>query len=231
MSLRSDVVELTRSGLTALAAAHDHFAYSQQLWLELLTDPSVLAGRHTKLTNPITGSAVDDAVLVPTVNVAAELYLPSAAIGQFVSVTEAFVGDLIGRWLVEYPYHFKGTVDVQTVLSAPDRPAVLQLLADQFVGAMAYKSPRDWFKQLNAIVALGVPADAEVDAFAEIKATRDVFVHNRGIANDVYVRKAGPLARAVDGEPLDLPDPYVDDGWRACHAIVDAVGTAAAERA
>lgn len=120
---------------------------------------------------------------------------------------------------------------MQTIVSAPDKPAILQAMADMYVAGLAYRAPREWFKQLNEIVKLGVPSDPQVDAFAELKATRDVFVHNRGIANDLYLRKSGTLARATEGQPLDLPDQYVHDAWLVCHQLVVDVGTAAAARA
>jgi hypothetical protein len=141
------------------------------------------------------------------------------------------LADLVRLWVIAYPFHFRTPVDVQTIVTAPDKAAILEAMADAYVTSLAYKTPREWFKQMNAIVSLGVPADAQIDAFAELKATRDVFVHNRGIANDTYLRKAGPMARAIEGQPIDLPDPYVHDAWRLCQSIVTDVGTAAAARA
>jgi hypothetical protein len=214
-----------------LADAHNHFAYSLLLWRRLLADARVERPTTVILSNPITGSTVANQDLLPVVADSLEEYLPSAAIGQIVAVTEAFVVDLVGLWVVAHPYHFKDKVDVETIIGAADKPAILQAMADAFVAGLAYKTPREWFRQLNSIVKLGVPSDFQIDAFAELKATRDVFVHNRGIANGVYLRKAGTLARATDGQPLDLPDAYVDDAWTLCHQLVVDVGTAAAARA
>jgi hypothetical protein len=58
-----------------------------------------------------------------------------------------------------------------------------------------------------------------------------VFVHNRGIVTDIYLDKAGALRRAAIGQPLDLPDSYVHEGWRLCRKIVNDIGTAAAAKA
>ena len=231
MSLRSDVDAARAAAIEGLTAAHDHFTYSRRLWRQLLADARLEPATTVVLNNPTTGSRVAQQDLLPVVAASLEDYLPSAAVGQFVSTTEAFLSDVVRLWVIAYPFHFRTPVDVQTIVSAPDKPAILQAMADTFVGSLAYRSPREWFKQLNAIVALGVPTDPQVDGFAELKATRDVFVHNRGIANPLYLRKAGPLARATDGQPLDLPDPYVRDGWRLCQQVVTDVGTAAAARA
>jgi hypothetical protein len=45
----------------------------------------------------------------------------------------------------------------------------------------------------------------ESSRLAELKATRNVRAHNAGIANEIYVRKSGQLARAKAGEPLSMP--------------------------
>ena len=125
----------------------------------------------------------------------------------------------------------KGKVDVKDVVVAHDKNAIVQRIIDAHVGSLTYKSPHDWFEQINAMVALGAPAAVDVYRLAELKATRDIFVHNRGIVNETYLRKAGASARAAAGQPLDLPDAYVRTAWELCSRLTQDVGTAAAARA
>ena len=232
MPLRDDVEATQRRVTTALSLAHDHFVYSQQLWKRSLVVGKVRGSGRTRLVNRVTKSRAEGVFLEIAVDQALGLYLPTAAIGQIVSLTEAFVVDLVRLWVTAHPFHLRGTpVDVELIVSAADKPAILRTLADRHVASLSYKTPREWFKQLNTMVTLGSPTDAEVDGFAELKATRDVFVHSSGIANEIYLRKAGTLARATVGDPLDLPDAYVHDAYRLCHALVTDVGTAAAARA
>lgn len=61
---------------------------------------------------------------------------------------------------------------------------------------------------------LGCPTDDEVDALAELKATRDVLEHNAGVANDTYVRKAGKKARYAAGEYVEIDDAYHLASWQ-----------------
>jgi hypothetical protein len=96
---------------------------------------------------------------------------------------------------------------------------------------MAYKRPAEWFKQLHGIISIKSPSDIEIEQFAEFKATRDVFVHNRGIASSTYVDKAGKAARQSTGQRLNLPRSYINDGWRLCRKLVHDVGTQAAAKA
>lgn len=75
-------------------------------------------------------------------------------------------------WLAAYPMHLKGQVDVQTIVAAPDKAAILQVLIDQYVLAMGYKRPSEWFRQLWGIVSLGHPSGPEIDPTEGTPASR-----------------------------------------------------------
>jgi hypothetical protein len=230
MALRADVEALRDATIAALSAAHDHFVYTKKVWR--IVDIEIRRrGKRIRLDNKVTGSVITERELLRVAQMSANDYLPAATIQQFASLTEAFLGDLVRLWLRAHPAHLKGQLDVQMIVAAPDKAAILQALIDQYVLAMSYKGPREWFKQLGMIVSLNHPTIRELDRFAEFKATRDAFVHTRGIATVVYLEKAGSLARARDGAPLDLPDEYVHEAWRLCGKIVQDVGTEAALKA
>jgi hypothetical protein len=230
MSLRTDVEMLRDATTAALTAAHDHFVYTKKIWR--IVDIEVRRrGRRIRLDNKVTGSVVNEQDLLRVAQTSANDYLPSATIQQFASLAETFLTDLVRLWLTAHPAHLKGQVDVQTIVAASDKAAILRPLIDQYVLGMGYKRPSEWFRQLSGIVTLHHPSDAEIAQFAEFKATRDVFVHNRGMVTAIYVEKAGALARAPLGMPLDLPDAYLHSAWRLCCKIVGDVGTDAAARA
>lgn len=230
MSLRSIIETLREETVAGLGAAHDHFMYSKKLWRIVGADVR-RRGRRIILNNNVTGSRVTERELVPIAEASVNEYLPSATIQQFASLTEIFLIDFVRHWLSAYPMHLKGQVDAQTIVAAPDKIAILRILIEQYVLSMSYKRPTEWFKQLNGIIGLGCPSVSEIDAFSEFKATRDVFVHNRGTATEIYLEKSGALARAAVGSPLDLPDSYLHQSWRLCRKIVEDIGTAASARA
>lgn len=45
-------------------------------------------------------------------------------------------------------------------------------------------------------------------AFVEIKASRDIIIHNSGLINKLYVEKAGDKSRGDAGEELVIDDAY-----------------------
>lgn len=230
MSLKKDVESLRDATVAGLAAAHDHFVYTKKVWR--IVDVEVRRrGRKIVLNNTVTGTRLTEVDVLRVAHASVNEYLPSATIQQIVSLTEIFLTDLVRLWLTAYLMHLKGQIDVQAVVAAPDKPAILRLLVDQYVLSMGYRRPAEWFRQLNAIVMINAPSNPDIDQFAEFKASRDAFVHNRGTASEIYLDKAGTRARAALGQPLDLPDSYLHDGWRLCRKIVTDVGTAAAAKA
>jgi hypothetical protein len=94
-----------------------------------------------------------------------------------------------------------------------------------------YDRPVNWFEYIRTLAKITSPSQSEAEQFAEIKATRDVLVHGRGIANAFYVDKAGSLARARPGEPLEVPGPYDQRSWELICKIIRDVGTEMAARA
>ncbi len=63
-----------------------------------------------------------------------------------------------------------------------------------------------------------------------MKATRDVLEHNAGVANAVYVAKAGPRARYKPGERVEVSDAYSRDAWKLIKKIVQDVSAAVVVR-
>jgi hypothetical protein len=66
-----------------------------------------------------------------------------------------------------------------------------------------------------------------LDRLSELKATRDSLAHNDGVANEVYIRKAGALARAKAGERMTFSRPYVYDAADFLKDLVRSLTTGA----
>ena len=52
--------------------------------------------------------------------------------------------------------------------------------------------------------------------YIEIKTTRDILVHNKGVANDIYVSKAGTHARVEPGKWLPVNTIYFLESYESC---------------
>ena len=108
---------------------------------------------------------------------------------------------------------------------------MIETLVDKELQDVFYDRPANWFEYMKTLTKITSPGEAHAKQFAEIKATRDVFVHGQGIANAFYVDKAGSLARSQPGKPLDIPGPYHQQSWDLICKLVRDIGTEMASKA
>ena len=108
-----------------------------------------------------------------------------------------------------------------------DKDAITQFVVRKELNEVLYDRPTEWFAYLEDKAKLGCPAASEIERIAEAKATRDVLVHNRGIANKTYESKAGRLARFKGGDAIDLPEEYHRQTWSLLSKVVSDIAEAA----
>ncbi|MBX9580073.1 MAG: hypothetical protein K2X87_07155 [Gemmataceae bacterium] len=230
MPLADDLVALRDSILADLDAAHDYHTDTLVAWQ--FARAAVERSEPLAYRNPATGSVTTGQGLRDK----AERYLigPLAAsvLQQYLSLFEDFVLGLLRRWLLAYPMSIgRKAVTAADVFEAPDLEHLRLAIVDHEVRELGFKNVADWFARLNSLVKLGVPTDEQVRQLAELKATRDIFVHNRGVANAVYEEKAGGLKRFAGGERMDLPGDYLQTSWQLIRQVVAEVADAAISKA
>jgi len=117
------------------------------------------------------------------------------------------------------------------LLKAGQVDLVIQSVVDKELNELKYERVADWFSYLERLVRLGCPNQSTIEQLAEIKATRDILVHNQGIANATYVSKSGLLARCRAGEELPLPETYHRQSWQTIRSLVQEMTAAAVSKA
>jgi hypothetical protein len=145
------------------------------------------------------------------------------ALVQLVVIVETMLSDVLRAVVLRYPQKLgsKRTVPLQVVFECTNVEDLHLRAGDSLLNELAYKSPTEFaesFQQLISVNPLECPA---FHRYIEIKATRDIFVHNRGIANDVYIRKAGSHARARPGSQLPADLQYFLESYEHCLQIAD----------
>jgi len=132
--------------------------------------------------------------------------LPLVCLYQIVAHFEAFFFDFLALLLLHNPHALsaKRQVTVGEVLEAAQYETLLERLIQAELAGLRYSSPADWFAFLRRIVNLDAIKDTDIARLAELKATRDVCIHNRGIANEIYLGKSGAQARVRAGEQLPV---------------------------
>ena len=226
MALADDLRLLRDHVLADLTAAHDYYADTKIAWKFIREH--VAAGRTFTIRNMITGTVTTQADLASKAQRYVREQLAEATFQQFISTFENFFFDLLRLWLLAYPQNLIGKkVDFKAVLDAPDKDAITLLVIDKELNEISYDRPTTWFTYLEGKVKLGCPAPDEIDRIAETKATRDVLVHNGGVASKTYESKAGKLARYKAGQRIDIPEHYHRGTWELIRKVVTDVSNAA----
>ncbi len=159
-------------------------------------------------------------------------YLQGLGFVQLTTMLEAFVFDFLRILLTNDTRHLaqKKQIEVGVVLSASDKDALVSLIVERELNELKYDRPKAWFDYMNKIVKLGCPTEDEIERIAEMKAARDLIIHNSGIVNTIYLDKAGSKARYPLSNEVAIDRPYFDDCWVLAKKLVDDISAAAKRR-
>jgi hypothetical protein len=142
---------------------------------------------------------------------------------QMVTIVEAMLGDVIRAVVLKYPQKLGGKrqIPLQAVLQAHSIEEIHLRATDSLLNELGYKSPADFAESLDGLLAVNLLKCLAFHRYMEIKASRDIFIHNRGLANEIYIRKAGSHARVEAGYKLPADVPYFLESYEACLQLAD----------
>ena len=225
MALIHEITQLRDDSISSLDASHNYYTHTKWAWR--VVQEMVRQGHKVTIHNQATGDTVDETGLPGLARDYVKIDLVSTTFQHFVSCFERFVLDYLRAWLTEYPGSLSGKqIEFRTVLDAPDRDEIVTAVVQKEVLGVMYKRVTGWFKYLEKIAQLGCPSQDQIEQLAEIKASRDVLVHNNGIAHSIYVDKSMGRARFAEGDRLDLPEQYHRDSWQLLKQVVTDVANA-----
>lgn len=225
MALRDEINTIRTDSFAALDASHNYYAHTKIAWR--LVQQMVRDGHKVTIRNQETGTTVDEDKLPGLAQEYVTGYLVSATFQHFVSLFEDFVFDFFRAWLTEYPGSLSGKqVGFRSVLQCADKAEIVQTVVQKELAGLAYERVDAWFKYLETTAKLGCPTQEQVERLAEVKASRDVLVHNKGIANSVYVDKSLGRSRFKEGDKLEIPEDYHRDSWQLIRQVVSDVAAA-----
>lgn len=158
--------------------------------------------------------------------------LPSVVIYQIISSFEWFFFEFLAQLLRHNPHASAQDrhVTVKEVIDAPDKGALLERIIDMELQKLRFKRVEEWFEYLSRVINLPDLQAEDIGRLAELKATRDILAHNAGVANEIYLTKAGDNARAEAGNPLPITRPYLYDSADFVKRLISTLSEAAAAR-
>ncbi|MEI8371482.1 MAG: hypothetical protein WCJ35_01475 [Planctomycetota bacterium] len=226
MALADDIRVLRDRALADLNAAHDYYTDTEIAWR--IVQEVVQTGYTFSIRNTATGTVTTQADLAGKARGYVVEQLAEATFQQFISIFENDFFNLLRLWLMAYPQNLIGKkVDFKTVLDAPDKDAITFLVVNKELNEIMYDRPTGWFAYMEDKAKLGCPSPDEIEKIAEAKASRDVLVHNQGVASKTYESKAGKLARYKDSQKIDILDHYHRETWELIRKVITDIANAA----
>ncbi|MDG6348763.1 hypothetical protein QAA18_08450 [Luteimonas sp. 8-5] len=142
---------------------------------------------------------------------------------QLVTIIEAMLGDVLRAVVVKYPQKIgaKRTVTIQAVLEASSLEEMHLRATDSLINDLSYKSPTEFAEAFDGLIGINLLACPAFHCYLEIKATRDIHIHNRGIANETYIRKSGSHSRVKPGCHLPINNQYFLESYESCLQLTD----------
>jgi hypothetical protein len=149
--------------------------------------------------------------------------LPINGLVQLVTIVEALLGDVVRTVVTRYPQKLgaKRTIALQFVLEAKTLEDVHLRATDTLLNDLAYKSPKEFAESVHELLSINFLQCPPFHKYMELKATRDIHIHNGGIANDTYVRKSGTHMRVKSGLSLPVDIQYFLESYEACLQLTE----------
>jgi hypothetical protein len=222
MPLADEITALRDQILTDLDTVHNYYTHTMTAWRAV--QQFLSSGGTVEFENRHTGDTLSPEDLPRTAHIYIGKHLAPMTFQQFVSLFDDFILGFLRRWLSYFPKTLEGKkVDAAAVFAASTLDELRQQIVDRHILDLAYGRLSDALGNLKTLVNIKHPIKEEIARLTEIKASRDVLQHNRGVANAIYVEKAGARQRFADGEQLEIDEPYHLASWQLIRKVVSDI--------
>lgn len=100
-------------------------------------------------------------------------------------------------------------VPLQIILESENIDTLMNEIIENRIIMVSYASPQNYLKYFQEVTGTDIEKD-EFKDYIEIKATRDLIIHNSGIINETYITKVGNNNRGTIGKKVQIDKTYFD---------------------
>lgn len=198
----------------------------RQAQLFLIQAQIVARGGHPALSEALGG--LEDSKDARQAEITYETFFASHLLINLVSEVEHFFGGAVSAALRLYPGKMGShTFKLSEIVSASSNDELIDQAAASVMNDLMYKKPLEYIKSLAEILSIDArELDAHWPPFVELKARRDLGVHNNWVVNEIYLRKlreAGTPSPHALGERIIPTFSYLQEGTAMCAALVKAM--------
>jgi hypothetical protein len=131
---------------------------------------------------------------------------------SMVSRTEAFIQDALAIVVNEHPNKLsvlgdKSGIPIDLFLESAERDDVIRRFVALKCEGLMFGKPSEYLEKAAKVLSIELD-DEIVRDFLEVKASRDIVIHNSGMINKLYVEKAGDRGRGSVGDELIIDRSY-----------------------
>jgi hypothetical protein len=151
--------------------------------------------------------------------------LAKSSIVSAVAITENYLAEMLGLVLRAFPDKLKGhdkKIELELVLNSNNLDNLFLEIIDRQIHSVFFAGPEKYFQYVENTLSIKIPESSK-ERYAEVKATRDLIVHNEGVINATYIRKAGKLARGKVGDTIPVDEMYFDPAIRTMKKLVNVI--------
>lgn len=120
--------------------------------------------------------------------------------------------------------NFKSKYDIENIVLANNKETIIDLIIEDRIISIMYANPRCQAEYFRKALSIDI-SDEKWNIWYEIKATRDLIVHNLGTINETYIEKAGTAARGKIGDTIVLDTSYFLSSIKFMKKIVSTCNT------
>lgn len=131
---------------------------------------------------------------------------------SMVSRTEAFLQDAISIVAIQYPQKLailgdKSGIPLELFLESDAREDVIRRFVALKCEGLMFGKPAEYLDKAAKVLSIELDQNLVKD-FIEIKASRDIIIHNSGLINKLYVEKTADRKRGGVGDELVIDRAY-----------------------
>ena len=194
--------------------------------LFLVAAQEVARGGHPALSKAL--SKLEASPDAKQAEITYETFFASHLLINLVSEVEHFFGSAVSAALRLYPRKMGGqTFKLSEIVSASSNDELIDRAADSVMNDLMYKKPLEYIKSLAEILSIDAKElDKYWPRFVELKACRDLGVHNNWVVNEIYLRKlkeADTLSTLALGDRIVPTFLYLEEATDLCAALVKAM--------
>ncbi len=177
-------------------------------FLEKISSFSVPSKSPHKVVNRSTDNIIETLKKARTT----EFY--KAMVVYVVSIVEPVLLEIV-RLTMQYdkrriktkPKGCDGKLEYDTIIDCDDYDDIMQVIIAKQIDVLSYSKPNDQLEYIEKLLSIEID-DVLWGKWIEIKASRDLIVHNKSIINKVYLDKVGKFARGTQGKEITVDEDY-----------------------